>query len=119
MKNDTLLHDVALLRALLVDKDKQMNTLEEEFRHLRQSLGDSESAVHALRQSLSESESTIQSLVEKLNLARRKRFGASSETMPPQDLEFNEAENHAETDDIDEDAESDHKKSSQNDKVNT
>ncbi|WP_299695900.1 IS66 family transposase zinc-finger binding domain-containing protein, partial [uncultured Vibrio sp.] len=48
-----------------------------------------------LRQSLSESELTIQSLVEKLNLARRKRFGSSSETMPPQDLEFNEAETHA------------------------
>ncbi len=83
---------------------------------LRQSLGDSESTVHALRQSLSESESTIQSLVEKLNLARRKRYGASSETMPPQDLEFNEAENHAEMDDIDEDVENDRKKSPQQDK---
>ncbi|MEZ8319594.1 transposase [Vibrio splendidus] len=29
--------------------------------------------------------------------ARRKRFGSSSETMPPQDLEFNEAETHADT----------------------
>ncbi|WP_256896470.1 ELKS/Rab6-interacting/CAST family protein [Vibrio alginolyticus] len=83
MKNDTSLHDIALLRALLADKDKQLNALEEEVCHLRQSLGDSESTVHTLRQSLSDSESTIQSLVEQLNLARRKRFGASSETMPP------------------------------------
>jgi septal ring factor EnvC (AmiA/AmiB activator) len=80
MNNDTFLHDIALLRALVADKDKRLNALEEEVCHLRQSLGDSESTVHALRQSLSESESTIQSLVEKLNLARRKRFGASSET---------------------------------------
>ena len=67
MHKDTSQHDIALLRAKI-----------EEL----------ESTVHTLRQSLSESESTIQSLVEKLNLARRKRFGASSETMPPQDLEF-------------------------------
>jgi transposase len=53
-----------------------------------------ESTVLILRQSLSESELTIQSLIEKLNLARRKRFGSSSETLPPQDLEFNEAETH-------------------------
>ena len=116
MNNDTFLHDIALLRALVADKDKRLNALEEEVCHLRQSLGDSESTVHALRQSLSESESTIQSLVEKLNLARRKRFGASSETMPPQDLEFNEAESHADTDDITEEAESDHKKPPQQDK---
>lgn len=133
MKNDTSLHDIALLRALLADKDKRLNALEEEVCHLRQSLGDSEStvhtlrqslddselAVHTLRQSLDDSESTIQSLVEQLNLARRKRFGASSETMPPQDLEFNEAENHANTDDIAEDAKRDCKQPSQNDKGNT
>ncbi|HHC6644809.1 TPA: IS66 family transposase [Vibrio parahaemolyticus] len=116
MKNDPPLHDVALFRARLADKDKQLNALEEELWNLRQSLGDSESTVYTLRQSLSESESTIQSLVEKLNLTRRKRYGASSETMPPQDLEFNEAENHAETDDIDEDVENDRKKSPQQDK---
>ena len=61
--------------------------------------------VYTLRQSLSGSESTIQSLVEKLNLARRKRYGVIGETIPPQDLELNEAENHADTDDIAEDAE--------------
>ncbi|WP_079857712.1 IS66 family transposase [Vibrio parahaemolyticus] len=119
MKNNTSLHDIALLRALLADKDKRLNALEEEVCHLRQSLGDSESTVHTLRQSLSDSESTIQSLVEQLNLARRKRFGTSSETMPPQDLEFNEAENHANTDDIAEDAKRDCKQPSQNDKGNT
>ncbi|WP_274021445.1 IS66 family transposase [Vibrio parahaemolyticus] len=119
MKNDTSLHDIALLQALLADKDKRLNALEEEVCHLRQSLGDSELAVHTLRQSLDDSESTIQSLVEQLNLARRKRFGASSETMPPQDLEFNEAENHADTDDIAEDAKRDCKQPSQNDKGNT
>ncbi|MGL1194467.1 IS66 family transposase [Vibrio parahaemolyticus] len=119
MKNNTSLHDIALLRALLADKDKRLNALEEEVCHLRQSLGDSESTVHTLRQSLSDSESTIQSLVEQLNLARRKRFGTSSETMPPQDLEFNEAENHADTDDIAEDAKRDCKQPSQNDKGNT
>ncbi|GBK99358.1 hypothetical protein VH1709_contig00033-0172 [Vibrio harveyi] len=119
MKNETSQHEIDLLRARLVEKDKQLNALEEELGHLRQSLGDSESTVHTLRQSLSESESTIQSLVEKLNLARRKRFGTSSETMPPQDLEFNEAENHADTDDITEDAGSDCKQPSQNDKGNT
>ncbi|OEF91664.1 hypothetical protein [Vibrio splendidus] len=88
MKNDTSQHDIALLHAKI-----------EEL----------ESTGHALRQSLIKSESTIQSLVEKLNSARRKRFSASSETMPPQDLEFNEAESHAATDDIEEDVESDRK----------
>ncbi|ENY6494951.1 TPA: IS66 family transposase zinc-finger binding domain-containing protein [Vibrio parahaemolyticus] len=102
MKNDISQHDGALLRALLDDKDKRLNALEQELCHLRLSLGDSESTVHTLRQtvhtlrqSLNESELTIQSLVEQLNLARRKRYGSSSETMPPQDLEFNEAETHA------------------------
>ncbi|WP_258070765.1 IS66 family transposase zinc-finger binding domain-containing protein [Vibrio jasicida] len=98
MKNDTSQHDVALLHAKI-----------EEL----------ESTVHALRQSLSDSESTIQSLVEKLNLARRKRFGAGSEAMPPQDLEFNEAESHADTNDIDEGAENGRKKPPQSDKGNT
>ena len=56
---------------------------------LRLKVTELESTVLTLRQSLNESELTIQSLVEKLNLARRKRFGSSSETMPPQDLEFN------------------------------
>ncbi len=36
--------------------------------------------------------------------------------MPPQNLEFSEAENHADTDDIDEDAENDRKKPTQQDK---
>lgn len=98
MKKDTSQHDITLLHAKI-----------EEL----------ESTVHTLRQSLSESESTIQSLVEKLNLARRKRFSASSETMPPQDLEFNEAENHADTDNIDEDADSNRKNPPQQDKGST
>ena len=112
MKNDTSQHDITLLHAKIEELESTVHTL-------RQSLGDSESTVHALRQSLSESESTIQSLVEKLNLARRKRFGASSETMPPQDLEFNEAENHADTDNIDEDADSNRKNPPQQDKRST
>ncbi|PQJ37895.1 hypothetical protein BTO00_22700 [Vibrio campbellii] len=82
MNSDTSQYDLALLRALLADKDKRLIALKEELCHLRQPLGDSESTVYTLRQSLSESESTIQSLLEKLNLARRKRFDASSETMP-------------------------------------
>ncbi|MDP2503798.1 transposase [Vibrio splendidus] len=90
-------NELVLLQALLADKDKQLNEFEATILTLRQSLGDSESNVLTLRQSLNESELTIQSLVEKLNLARRKRFGSSSETMPPQDLEFNEAETHADT----------------------
>ena len=36
--------------------------------------------------------------------------------MPPQDLEFNEAENHADTDNIDEDADSNRKNPPQQDK---
>ncbi|WP_050918542.1 IS66 family transposase zinc-finger binding domain-containing protein [Vibrio campbellii] len=89
---------------------------------MRAKIEELDSTVHTLRQSLGDSESTIQSLVEKLNLvhfSRRKRYGASSETMPPQDLEFNEVENHADTDDITEDAGSDSKQPSQNDKGNT
>ncbi|CAK2442877.1 hypothetical protein VCRA2133E348_250008 [Vibrio crassostreae] len=70
---------------------------EDELALLRSKVTELESTVLTLRQSLSESELTIQSLVEKLNLARRKRFGSSSETLPPQDLEFNEAETHADT----------------------
>ena len=70
---------------------------EDELALLRSKVTELESTVLTLRQSLNESELTIQSLVEKLNLARRKRFGSSSETMPPQDLEFNEAETHADT----------------------
>ncbi|MDN4735360.1 IS66 family transposase zinc-finger binding domain-containing protein [Vibrio parahaemolyticus] len=126
MHKDTSQHDIALLRAKIEELESTVHTLrqslgdsESTVHALRQSLGDSESTVHALRQSLSESESTIQSLVEKLNLARRKRFGASSETMPPQDLEFNEAENHADTDDSDEDAESERKQPPQQDKEST
>ena len=90
-------NEFTLLQALLADKDKRLTELESTILTLRQSLGESESSVLTLRQSLNESELTIQSLVEKLNLARRKRFGSSSETMPPQDLEFNEAETHADT----------------------
>ncbi|MEZ9756908.1 transposase, partial [Vibrio splendidus] len=90
-------NELALLEALLADKDKQLNEFEATILTLRQSLGESESNILTLRQSLNESELTIQSLVEKLNLARRKRFGSSSETLPPQDLEFNEAETHADT----------------------
>ncbi|WP_407547326.1 transposase [Vibrio parahaemolyticus] len=112
MNSDTSQHDIALLNAKIEELESTVHTL-------RQSLGDSESTVHVLRQSLSESESTIQYLVEKLNLARRKRFGASSETMPPQDLEFNEAESHADMDDITEEAEHDCKQPSQNDMGNT
>ncbi|WP_102483217.1 IS66 family transposase [Vibrio splendidus] len=69
----------------------------DELTLLRSKVTELESTVLTLRQSLNESEITIQSLVEKLNLARRKRFGSSSETLPPQDLEFNEAETHADT----------------------
>ncbi|MEZ8449065.1 hypothetical protein AB6C93_24980 [Vibrio splendidus] len=79
-------NELVLLQALLADKDKQLNEFEATILTLRQSLGDSESNVLTLRQSLNESELTIQSLVEKLNLARRKRFGSSSETMPPSGL---------------------------------
>lgn len=67
MKNDTSLHDIALLRALLADKDKRLNALEEEVCHLRQSLGDSESTVHTLRQSLDDSESTVHTLRQSLS----------------------------------------------------
>ncbi|MDN3632952.1 hypothetical protein [Vibrio lentus] len=74
----------------------------DELALLRSKVTELESTVLTLRQSLNESELTIQSLVEKLNLARRKRFGSSSETMPPQDLEFNEAETYANTTDEDE-----------------
>ncbi|MEZ8331028.1 IS66 family transposase, partial [Vibrio splendidus] len=72
-------NELALLEALLGDKDKQLTELKSTVLTLRQSLGESESNVLTLRQSLNESEITIQSLVEKLNLARRKRFGSSSE----------------------------------------
>ena len=58
---------------------------EDELALLRSKVTELESTVLTLRQSLSESELTIQSLVEKHNLARRKRFGSSSETLPPQD----------------------------------
>ena len=101
MKKDPTQHELALLQALLSDKDKRLTELE--------------STVLTLRQSLRESESIIQSLVEKLNLARRKRYGASSEVMPPQDLEFNEAESHADT----EETESDDTQATKQDKGNT
>ena len=101
MQKDPTQHELALLQALLSDKDKRLTELE--------------STVLTLRQSLRESESIIQSLVEKLNLARRKRYGASSEVMPPQDLEFNEAESHADT----EETESDDTHATKQDKGNT
>ena len=101
MKKDPTQHELALLQALLSDKEKRLTELE--------------STVLTLRQSLRESESIIQSLVEKLNLARRKRYGASSEVMPPQDLEFNEAESHADT----EETESDDTQATKQDKGNT
>ncbi|EOV3440931.1 hypothetical protein ACOW85_004602 [Vibrio parahaemolyticus] len=126
MHKDISQHELDFLRAKIEELESTEHMLrqslgdsESTVHALRQSLKDSESIVHTLRQSLSDSESTIQSLVEQLNLARRKRFGASSETMPPQDLEFNEAENHADTDDIAEDAKRDCKQPSQNDKGNT
>ena len=97
----------------------QKDNSQHELTLLRSKVAELESTVHTLRQSLSESESTIQSLVEKLNLARRKRFGASSETMPPQDLEFNEAENHAETNELDEGKVKDGKKPTQSDEEKT
>ncbi|MFA0077739.1 IS66 family transposase [Vibrio artabrorum] len=90
MPNKNKEDELALLRSKVTELESTVLTL-------HQSLGESESNVLTLRQSLNESEITIQSLVEKLNLARRKRFGSSSETMPPQDLEFNEAETHADT----------------------
>lgn len=80
-KNHTDNQELGQLRALLLKKDSQLAELEQ--------------TVDKLRQSLIESGTQIQALVEQLNLARRKRYGASSEVMPPQDLEFNEAENHA------------------------
>ncbi len=101
MKKYPTQHELALLQALLSEKEKRLTELE--------------STVLTLRQSLRESESIIQSLVEKLNLARRKRYGASSEVMPPQDLEFNEAESHADT----EETESDDTQATKQDKGNT
>ncbi|PMF35627.1 hypothetical protein BCV19_20585 [Vibrio splendidus] len=90
MPNKNNPDELALLRSKVTELESTVLTL-------HQSLDESESNILTLRQSLNESEITIQSLVEKLNLARRKRFGSSSETMPPQDLEFNEAEAHADT----------------------
>nr|WP_258184787.1 hypothetical protein [Vibrio splendidus] len=98
MPNKNNPDELALLRSKVTELEATVFTLNQSLGEsesnillLRQSLGESESNILTLRQSLSESELTIQSLVEKLNLARRKRFGSSSETMPPQDLEFNEA----------------------------
>ncbi|KAA8675615.1 IS66 family transposase [Vibrio gigantis] len=104
MPNKNKEDELALLRSKVTELESTVLTLhqslgesESNILTLRQSLDESKSNVLTLRQSLNESEITIQSLVEKLNLARRKRFGSSSETMPPQDLEFNEAETHADT----------------------
>lgn len=104
MPNKNKEDELALLRSKVTELESTVLTLhqslgesESNILTLRQSLDESKSNVLTLRQSLSESELTIQSLVEKLNLARRKRFGSSSETLPPQDLEFNEAETHANT----------------------
>jgi transposase len=104
MPNKNNPDELALLRSKVTELESTVLTLhqslgesESNILTLRQSLDESKSNVLTLRQSLNESEITIQSLVEKLNLARRKRFGSSSETMPPQDLEFNEAEAHADT----------------------
>jgi len=82
--------ELSRLRAQVIKKNAQVDILEQTVRELRQSLEDSESK--------------IQSLVEKLHLAHQKRYGSSSESMPPLDLEFNEAENNADApDDSDDD----------------
>lgn len=82
--------ELELLYAQLVDKDALLGKLQVE--------------VQELKQSLNESESRCQSLLEDLRLARRKRYGSSSESLPHQDLEFNEAENNSGSPDYCDDA---------------
>lgn len=127
-------HELDRLRRQLNDKDKLLGSLKQTVQQLRQSLSvqestvnrlnkalddsestvnnlnkaldDSESQIHCLSQALDESQSHIQTLVEQLNAARQKHYGPSSETRPPQDLVFNEAESHAQdSEDESEDAE--------------
>ncbi|WP_082301591.1 IS66 family transposase [Photobacterium iliopiscarium] len=85
-------NELVLLRALFAEKEAQNNELQ--------------LTVDKLNDALKESEARYQSLLEKMQLARHRQFGASSESLPKEDCVFNEAEEvSSDTEDEDEEFE--------------